>query len=484
MRSTSRGAIVLTALAVGVFQVAGSFGAANNQPDRKGIDVLAVVLLLVGPAALAVRDRWPLDSDRRVDRRRLRLRRARLSVRARSSSASSSPSTTGCSCVGRATWILAGVGYVAFFVAEAIDPRAANGLGLAAPRARRRMVAARAHRVRGRAGARASSAPSSSASPRKRASGQASEQRLQLAQELHDVLAHNISLINVQASVALHLLDEQPEQARTALADDQGRRASDALGELRSALDVLRNAATRRRSRRRLRLARPRRARRRRPRRRSRRARSSDGAAARRCPRRSSSPRSGSCRRRSPTSPGTRARRRVDGARWPTATTLARRGDATTATGGSRRRHRQRHRRHARAGGRARRHARGRAPRRRRLPRSRPACPVAAAVIRSCSPTTRRWCGPASARCSTPQHDIDVVGEAADGDEAVRAGRRATGPTSCSWTSACPASTGSRPPAASSTTSASTACTSSSSRPSTSTSTSSRRSAPAPAGSS
>ena len=43
------------------------------------------------------------------------------------------------------------------------------------------------------------------------------EQRLRLAQELHDVLAHNISLINVQASVALHLIDEQPEQARPAL---------------------------------------------------------------------------------------------------------------------------------------------------------------------------------------------------------------------------------------------------------------------------
>ncbi len=57
MRSTSRGAVVLTAVAVGALQVVGSFGAANNQPDRKAIDVLAVVLLLVGPAALAVRDR-------------------------------------------------------------------------------------------------------------------------------------------------------------------------------------------------------------------------------------------------------------------------------------------------------------------------------------------------------------------------------------------------------------------------------------------
>ena len=45
----------------------------------------------------------------------------------------------------------------------------------------------------------------------------ASEERLRIARELHDVLAHNISLINVQAGVALHLMDEQPEQARSSL---------------------------------------------------------------------------------------------------------------------------------------------------------------------------------------------------------------------------------------------------------------------------
>jgi signal transduction histidine kinase len=68
---------------------------------------------------------------------------------------------------------------------------------------------------------------------------QIGEQRLGLAQELHDVLAHNISLINVQASVALHLLDEQPEQARPALANIK-EASHHALGELRTALDVLR----------------------------------------------------------------------------------------------------------------------------------------------------------------------------------------------------------------------------------------------------
>jgi signal transduction histidine kinase len=76
------------------------------------------------------------------------------------------------------------------------------------------------------------------ADERRRAQG---EQRLALAQELHDVLAHHISLINVQASVALHLLDEQPDQARPALTHIKAA-SRDALHELRTALDLLRGA--------------------------------------------------------------------------------------------------------------------------------------------------------------------------------------------------------------------------------------------------
>ncbi len=45
----------------------------------------------------------------------------------------------------------------------------------------------------------------------------ADEERLRIARELHDVLAHSISVINVQAGVGLALLDSDPEQARTAL---------------------------------------------------------------------------------------------------------------------------------------------------------------------------------------------------------------------------------------------------------------------------
>jgi signal transduction histidine kinase len=67
----------------------------------------------------------------------------------------------------------------------------------------------------------------------------ASDERLRIARELHDVLAHDISLINVQASSALHLIDRQPERAREALAAIK-EVSKEALVELRSVLGVLR----------------------------------------------------------------------------------------------------------------------------------------------------------------------------------------------------------------------------------------------------
>src|SRR5688572_3707166 len=60
MGSGSRSATWLSALVVGLFQLVGTFGASDNQPERRAVDAVAVVLVLLGPAALAVRDRWPL----------------------------------------------------------------------------------------------------------------------------------------------------------------------------------------------------------------------------------------------------------------------------------------------------------------------------------------------------------------------------------------------------------------------------------------
>ncbi|MFC3998179.1 sensor histidine kinase [Nocardiopsis sediminis] len=65
----------------------------------------------------------------------------------------------------------------------------------------------------------------------------ATEERLRIARELHDVIAHNISLINVQAGAAAHGRD--PDQAFAAL-DAIKRASKDTLRELRGTLGVLR----------------------------------------------------------------------------------------------------------------------------------------------------------------------------------------------------------------------------------------------------
>lgn len=67
----------------------------------------------------------------------------------------------------------------------------------------------------------------------------AGEERIRIARELHDVLAHRISLISVQAGVGAHLLDRDPEQARAALAAIS-EASREALQELRATLGVLR----------------------------------------------------------------------------------------------------------------------------------------------------------------------------------------------------------------------------------------------------
>jgi signal transduction histidine kinase len=71
----------------------------------------------------------------------------------------------------------------------------------------------------------------------------ASEDRVRIARDLHDVLAHNISVINVQANTALHLMDRQPDRAREALTAIHGV-SKQALAELRAVLGVLRDGDT------------------------------------------------------------------------------------------------------------------------------------------------------------------------------------------------------------------------------------------------
>ncbi|BBH70450.1 two-component sensor histidine kinase [Actinoplanes sp. OR16] len=67
------------------------------------------------------------------------------------------------------------------------------------------------------------------------------EERVRIARELHDVVAHHIAVINVQAAAASHLVDRRPDQVRPAL--DHIRLAGDTvLKELGSIVGVLRQS--------------------------------------------------------------------------------------------------------------------------------------------------------------------------------------------------------------------------------------------------
>ncbi len=65
-------------------------------------------------------------------------------------------------------------------------------------------------------------------------------ERLRIARDLHDVLAHHLTLVNAQAGVANYLLNKNLDAARQALRDIH-QHTSDALDELRATVGLLRN---------------------------------------------------------------------------------------------------------------------------------------------------------------------------------------------------------------------------------------------------
>ena len=228
---------VVPALVAAVIQVGITALARRGQPESDAFDAWAIFLLLAGPAALLLRRRHPTlclilaivptmlyalsDYPRGPFVVALVFAFFNAVLRGRRVAA----------------WGTLAVGYlmVAGIHPTLEDkpwPQWAFAAGLLAWLL---VLGAGAELFRSRLEHRAEEAAARAEQARRRAS----DERLRIAQELHDVLAHNISLINVQAGVALHLLDERPEQARPALRAIRDA-SKDALGELRSVLDILR----------------------------------------------------------------------------------------------------------------------------------------------------------------------------------------------------------------------------------------------------
>ena len=256
---------------------------------------------------------------------------------------------------------------------------------------------------------------------------QLGEERLRIAREVHDVVAHAMVAINVQAGVAAHLIDARPGAGARRAARDQGRPAARRCADLRATLGVLRGDDD----------AAP--------------VRAAAGlgdldelAGALRaagvdvrlevgelggCPRR---PRGGL-----PDRAGGADQRAAPRAARRRVRVRGRARGRRRARGGRRRRRRPRRQRRASGAGNGLRGMRERADGARRHARVAARADGGgwrgAARCRwrtrrdhaSRSPTTRRSCARASARCSTRRTDIEVVAEAADGEEAVELARRA-----------------------------------------------------------
>ncbi|MDP9241248.1 MAG: sensor histidine kinase [Actinomycetota bacterium] len=230
-----RGAVV-PSLVIALIQVFGTIAAAHDQPDRRPLDALAYVLLLAGPALLLFRRRYPVP--------------VLIGVLAVTSMyvligypygpfVISAVVALGRAVLAghrRAAWLCAGVTYCVEFGLRAflhVGPRTSLGeaIGVAAWLL---VLLFGVEQIRSGRERMAERMRAHEAEDRRRAG----EERLRIARELHDVLAHNISLISVQAGVALHLMDEQPEQVRASLTAIK-QASKDALGELRSVLGVL-----------------------------------------------------------------------------------------------------------------------------------------------------------------------------------------------------------------------------------------------------
>jgi signal transduction histidine kinase len=228
---------VAVVVLVGVIQLGLTTLAGRGQPEREPLDLLAYLLLAVGPVALLWRRRSPALVLGVVMAACVVYFALGYPYGPAWLSLVVAIWTAVTAGARRAAWATALLGLAAYFALAVllgrVDPAtvpevaAHHGWLLlvlvvaeVAMAGRQRRLAAertRAEEARRRAG----------------------EERMRIARELHDVLAHNISLINVQAGVALHLMDEQPGQSRSALAAIK-QASNDALGELRSVLDVLR----------------------------------------------------------------------------------------------------------------------------------------------------------------------------------------------------------------------------------------------------
>jgi signal transduction histidine kinase len=230
---------VRIALVIASIQVAGTIVYSHDEPSRWAFDAFAYVLLVIGPVALLFRRGGP-EATLAVAFAAAAAYAASGYPRGPAGFPAFAFAMVSAIMMGRHAfaWGVLVVGFPSFMWLPSLFPdeeeASLTPVEAAEILAWLPLVGAAAEitRIRGKHHAERAHAE------REEARRRASEERLRIARELHDVLAHNISLIGVQSGVALHLLDERPEHARPAL-EAINEASEEALRELQSVLDVL-----------------------------------------------------------------------------------------------------------------------------------------------------------------------------------------------------------------------------------------------------
>jgi signal transduction histidine kinase len=240
---------VALALVVGIIQLVGTWAGLHTQPEARPLDLLGWVLVLAGPVLLVARRRYRIPVLIAITI--VTIAYFSLGYMYGPAFLAMLVAALGAISAGyrRAVAIVCAIGYLVYvglghlvptlLGVQVRVPGLGNALGLGIWLV---LTLAMGEALRVRSVHFAEVARTRAERDRARAEQQRrqdSEERLRIAQELHDVLGHHLSLISVQAGVGLHLMDERPEQARTALLAIK-QASAEALREVRSVLGVLR----------------------------------------------------------------------------------------------------------------------------------------------------------------------------------------------------------------------------------------------------
>ncbi|WP_163544826.1 sensor histidine kinase [Occultella kanbiaonis] len=231
-----RRAAVFGPVAIAVVALFGTFGAWHNQPDARPPGPLGILLLLAGPAALLAARRRP----RAVLLAVLAITLGYLALGFPYGPVLLSLAAAAIVTVVRGfrafAWLTAGVALLGVqLIRIGLRDEDFSWFGLTATVAWGLIVLGVGELIRLNRARQAEWRRARAEAQRRRAS----EDQLRVARELHDVVAHHMSLINVQAGVALHLVDRRPEQVELALTTIKDA-SKEALTELRALIGVLR----------------------------------------------------------------------------------------------------------------------------------------------------------------------------------------------------------------------------------------------------